>query len=93
MLLILLFFRSTERNVKWFNPKSKQRNFLDQETDLNSDMKVWKQNLVVIIVLTVISSLPYLPGASDQFVFDDIPGVKTNQDVHNPDPSGILMSN
>ena len=54
-------------------------------------MKVTKRNLLDISVLIFISSVPYLPGVSDQFVFDDIPGVKTNQDVHNPDPWDILL--
>ena len=50
-----------------------------------------KKELWVILILILVSSLPYLPGVSDEFVFDDVPAVKNNPDVAATSPYNILF--
>ena len=47
-------------------------------------------DLATLSALLAVSSLPLLPGLSDEFVFDDIPAVRDNPDLVAPDPRGIL---
>ena len=47
-------------------------------------------DLATLSALLAVSSLPLLPGLSDEFVFDDIPAVRDNPDLAAPDPRSIL---
>ena len=42
-------------------------------------------------LLVLASCVPFIPGISDEFVFDDLPAVKNNKDIMNPDPFIILQ--
>ena len=47
-------------------------------------------NFLTVSILALVSTVPYLPGLSHHFVFDDVPGVKNNQDVRASSPIDIF---
>ena len=42
-------------------------------------------------LLILASCLPFIPGLSDEFVFDDLPAVKNNKDMTEADPFMIFQ--
>ena len=48
-------------------------------------------SIVHLTLLILASCLPFIPGLSDEFVFDDIPAVRNNEDITTPDPVRILQ--
>merc|ERR1712141_233044 len=48
-------------------------------------------SIVHLTLLILASCLPFIPGLSDEFVFDDIPAVRNNEDITTHDPIKILQ--
>ena len=50
-----------------------------------------QNNLLHVTLLILASCLPFIPGVSDEFVFDDHPAVKNNKDMTETGPFMIFQ--
>lgn len=50
-----------------------------------------QDTLLHVTLLILASCLPFIPGVSDEFVFDDLPAVKNNKDMTETDPFMIFQ--
>ncbi|XP_023347682.1 transmembrane and TPR repeat-containing protein 4 [Eurytemora carolleeae] len=52
---------------------------------------VWTENpLFHIVLLTWSSSFPFIPGLSDQFIFDDSPAILNNKGLQSSNPISLI---
>ena len=51
----------------------------------------YSHTVMHVTLLVLASCVPFIPGVSDPFVFDDLPAVKNNKDITDPDPLIIFQ--